>query len=72
MEEKAIPHRCPVCDGRAWVDAAWYRGLPLTGRIACPSCEGTGVLWGPPGVFGKRPVREHVPLTTDPDDYPLA
>lgn len=49
LEQKATPHRCPVCEGRGTVDAGFYSGqsgyLLSTSRETCRSCMGSGILW---------------------------
>lgn len=45
--------KCPVCNGRQTVPAAFYTSQTNSGtcvsmgEIECRSCKGTGVIWGP-------------------------
>lgn len=49
----AAPHRCPICDGRGVVAAAFYdvRALTFTTTALssepCRACNGTGLVESP-------------------------
>jgi hypothetical protein len=47
------PFKCPVCEGRGFVDECFYDGCefhePIGGIMEpCRSCDATGIVWGPP------------------------
>lgn len=52
MNEKLIPHKCPVCGGNGIVPNGFYS--TVTGYITsssvtpemCRTCNGTGIVWG--------------------------
>lgn len=50
------PHTCPVCQGMKQIrnpDPYGYTASPLV--IACPTCQGAGVLWEPEGLREALP-----------------
>lgn len=42
----AIPHKCPVCEGRGMVGDAFYGGRETSScDVPCRSCDGSGIIW---------------------------
>lgn len=46
--EHTPPYRCPVCEGRQWVPAGFYSGLPSISSEPCRACTATGIVWEQP------------------------
>lgn len=43
----AVPHKCPVCEGKGKVEAGFY-SLPTDTSVSdpmCRACAGSGVVW---------------------------
>ena len=46
------PYKCPVCNGRGVVPAAYYRTggyltYYLSSMVTCRTCNGKGIVWAP-------------------------
>ena len=62
-EHGLIPFRCPVCEGRGWMEQSFYtRMVDATAAstpVTCKSCQGRGIVWGP----AYRPPEMTEPVT---------
>lgn len=49
----AIPHKCPVCEGRGTVPHGFYNSVHYSctvtaaNRETCKTCWGLGIVWEP-------------------------
>mgnify|MGYP001586541947 CR=1 FL=1 len=58
IEERKVPHRCPICNGNGLVDNGFYQQTTghwetsSTTPEQCRSCFGTGIVWESIGRIG--------------------
>ena len=49
MKTTRVPHTCPVCGGRGWMEQRFYAGTGVgtasSATVPCRSCTGTGIVW---------------------------
>jgi hypothetical protein len=55
------PYKCPVCEGRGFVNECFYDDCefhePIGGITEpCQSCNATGVVWGSPESEGQDDI----------------